>query len=203
MYKSLIHLNNHLMVATDCETTGLNPDWNEIWQISCVPLDSQFNVVEDLPIFDINIRINHPERISPQVSKAPIEDAMLNGLHPEAAYEAFEAWFDSLGCPEGKRLVPLAHNWGFEHRFYVSWLGYETFNHFFDTRARDTMQVATFLQDRADFDGEHIPFAGGVRLQDLAKDLGIPYDRYALHTAVYDSALAAQVYKELLKRAMF
>ena len=201
MYKSIQHLNGNLLVATDCETTGLVPGWNEVWQVAFIPLNEKLQPSDELPICDLLIKPLHPERIQPNCpGRSKIREAIEHGHDPTVAFELWETWVSRLGIPENKRIVPLCHNWGFEHRYYVEWMGFENFNHYIDTRARDTLTIAQFLMDRADFSGEKIPFAGTrTTLNVVASHFGIETVQSNLHDAVYDSFITAKVYETMLK----
>ena len=68
MGTSMIHWNGHQLCAIDTETTGLDPNYNEIIQICILPLDSNIKPRKDVFPFYIEIVPDHPERASPEVA---------------------------------------------------------------------------------------------------------------------------------------
>lgn len=197
MPKSMTHLNHHLLCATDCETTGVKPGWHEIIQISFIPLDERIEINKNLPMFDLLIKPEHPERIEPNTpGQDTIKRAIETGHDKWIAVELFEHWFDSLQLAEKKRIVPLAHNYYFDRSFYMEWMGYESYNHFIDSRCRDLFVVANFLNDYAEFNAMDYPFPNNLRLKTVAKKLGVDVDDSRLHDSLYDSWIATQAYKK-------
>lgn len=198
--KSMVHLNHNLLVATDCETTGLDPEYHEIIQVCFLPLDSRLNPHPDHKIFEMFIRPEHPERADVKIpSKAALTEALKTGFPAHVVFELFEHWFSSLNLPEERRIVPLAYNWAFENVFYRAWMGADAVNQYFDSRARDLFLVIQWLNDRADWDGEEYPFQKqNMKLRTVAKKLGVPVEDHRLHDAVYDCYITTQAYKKTL-----
>lgn len=201
MYKSMQHLNNHLLVAVDFETTGLEPGYHEIWQAAFIPLDENLEPSKTLPMCDLLMRPLYPKRMDHKTpGRDRVIEAIDHGLDPTAGFDIFENWVQKLGLPENKRLVPVAHNWSFEHRFAVDWMGWNNFNFYFDGRARDTLVIAQYLMDRADFNQTKIPFAGlETKLNSLANHMQIELHEVKLHDAIYDAHICAKLYKAFVK----
>jgi DNA polymerase III alpha subunit (gram-positive type) len=200
--KNLVHLNGHIMCAIDVETTGLQAGYHELLQVCFLPLNAQLVPRDDLPVFDVKIKPLRPDRIDQKaasVNKIQMSDIIRTGYEPDVAFALFEHWYDRLPLPERKRIIPLAKNWPFDRAFLIEWMGWENFNHRIDGRARDAQVVACYMQDHADFQGEQIPFANGIRLTSLAAELGIEVIHEATHDALYDCMLTAKVYREFCK----
>lgn len=200
--KMMIHLNGHMCCSVDTETTGLIAGYHEICQIAIVPLNSCLEINENYPIFDVKIRPNYPERIDPksmEINKRDTQEILDTGFPREGSVDLFEAWYIRLQLAEGKRITPLAQNWAFDLGFIKHWMGDQHCNHYFDGRTRDTLTVASYLNDKADFAGEQIPFPGSMKLIRLAARLGIEVDPKLTHDGLYDAVLTARVYKEMVK----
>jgi DNA polymerase III epsilon subunit-like protein len=199
--KSLVHLNNHIMVAIDLETTGLRAGFHEIIQIAMIPLDNNLEPRKDLPIFDQKIRPEYPNRIDDEalnVSKVQMADILNHGISADQAEVLFEYWFNKLGLAEGKRIVPLGSNIAqFDLKFIEAWLKHEAFKQYFSGHARDVMLAAAFLNDVSDFNAEQTPF-NKYKLIDIARKLDVEVISGMTHDAVYDAWLSAQCYKKML-----
>lgn len=202
----MVHLNGHLLCSMDVETTGLREGYNEILQVCFLPLNAQLEPREDLPVYDICIKPLRPDRIdykSMSVNKLKLAQIIEEGYEPSIAFDLFEHWYSRLKIPEGKRIMPLAQNWIFDRGHLMHWMGWENFNHYIDSRARDTMTVANYFNDRSDFHGNQTPFPKRVKLRYLATQLGIEIIQERLHDALYDCLLTAQVYKAMCKEEFF
>ena len=116
-------------------------------------------------------------------------------MEPYQAADLFDEWFQKLGTKIGKKIAPLGQNWPFDRAFILNWLGQETFNQMFDPRYRDTMVVANYLNDHADFRLEPYPFSK-VNLAWLAKVCNVPHEQ--AHDALQDCYITAQIYKHMV-----
>lgn len=197
--KSMVHLNGHVLCAIDLETTGLRVGYHEICQIAILPLDANLEIRQDVPIFEQYIRPRFPQRIdsaSVLVSKNVVAKAIESGHDAEIAQDLFEYWVGRLNLPLNKRIIPLGSNYGYDRGFIQEWLGRENYDHYFDSRGRDLMIVASFLNDRSDFQGVQTPF-NKVTLKYICNRLGVETDELRTHDAMYDAWLTAQCYKKL------
>lgn len=194
----LITLNNNLLVVVDTETTGLIAGYHDVIQVAVVPLNADLNQLEGVPPFYMNIQPEYPERTTPAALKK-------NGLkleeleHCPTKFEAadyFHEWFQALNLPHGKRLIYLCQNSPFDVAFLKHWLGAEGFDRYFCRRGRDTMFTAAYLNDRAAYQAQSVPFPS-VSLEGLANKFGIPYE--GAHDALNDCLITAKVYKEMLR----
>ena len=195
----MIHLNGHLLCAIDTETTGLKPFHHEIWEISILPLDENLDISQKIVPFNVYIQPTWPERADPdaiRVNKEGYMKACTDGFDKYVAAELFEEWFNKLKLGERKRIAPLGHNWAFDRAFMQDWLGHESFDFYVDGRFRDTMAMANYENDRADWKAEPHPFPK-LSLSYVASQLKIDFDK--IHNALDDTVLVAKVYKDLVR----
>lgn len=198
--KSLVHLNNHQLVAIDTETTGLDFMKHEIIQIALIPLNNLLEPSKDLPVFDQKIKPVKVRNIDPKamsVNQTTLVEIMNTGLEPYAIRDLFEMWFTKLRLGEGKKLVPLAKNWPFDKPFLEVFFGHESFNYYFHGHYRDVEMAASFRNDYSDFHAEQTPFPK-MGLQDMARRLGVDFIESRCHDALYDAYLTSKVYKKMI-----
>ncbi len=205
--RTMNHWNAHQLVVFDVETNGTRPFWHEIVQIAAIALDARLEPRYDILPFDIFLSPEHPERTDPnalRVTGFKLPELINKGHTPDKAVQMFEDWVKRLELgitPSGtpKRIIPLAHNWAFDKPFLQDWLGYGYFDELVDSRARDTMCIANFLNDHASFHAETVPYSK-CTLSWLASKLGIPHE-YA-HNALQDCLVTVQVYQALCQRGI-
>jgi DNA polymerase III epsilon subunit-like protein len=198
-YTGLPHLYGHVLAAIDFETTGLRPGYNEIIQIAVVPLGSDFTPHPDMRPFYTLIAPDAPERASAtcrQKHGINVEGLVGNAPTADKVRDLLTEWFTDLDLPIDKKLVPLAHNWAFEAMFLMHWLGPQLKDHIFHACARDTMLMATSINDRAAYIGEEPPF-NRVNLGHLCEKLNVTNENP--HDALADCLATALVYRELLQ----
>jgi DNA polymerase III epsilon subunit-like protein len=171
------NLYGHVLTAVDVETTGTEPGYHEIIQVAAVPLDEHLNPSKKhRPLYLPGIAPYHPERQGHDAKAKTHLDAKKLAeecISQERAAELMDEWFLSLELPSGKRLVPLAHNWGFERTMMLHWLGPECFHTIWDGRARDSQQASAFINDMHWWQGHNDPFPE-INLVQVCKRLGIP-----------------------------
>lgn len=187
------YIHNNRIASIDLETTGVIPGVSEIIQIAVVPLDSHLEPV-GTPFYRL-IRPEFPERADPAAFA-------INGLNLESLMEEpdgtkvadlFEEWVTGLNI--SGRIIPLAHNYLFEHGFLKAWLGTKRFEHLFHYLPRDGMLLALSLKDRCALLGQPDPFTS-VSLTNLCKVYGIVNDKP--HDALADAIAEAKLYKAML-----
>lgn len=208
MSLSMQHCNGDQVCAIDCETTGLDSAWHEIWQIAIIPLDSTLMPRTDVLPLNMLIKPTYIERIDAEARKvggSRLVEACVSGFDPEVAHDLLVEWINKLKLPytkwgTPKRIIPLGHNYSFDKAFIEQWLGVDEYDRFFHYHYRDTMVAATYLNDKASFHGEQIPFMK-VKLQWLATTLNIAVDR--AHDALSDCHTTVQVYKRLIQKGLF
>lgn len=197
-YPGLVTLNGNLLCSIDYETTGLRDGYHEVIQVALVPVDSHLNPLKDVRPFYTNVKPEFPERQEIEVADVhalQMEDLILQAPEQETVKDMLYSWFKNLDLPLGKKMIPLAHNWSFEARFSYEWLGVDMMSEIFHPHARDAMQLALAINDRAALRGMELPFAR-VGLGSLCNRLKI-HNPYA-HDALYDAFAEIEVYKRLL-----
>jgi DNA polymerase III epsilon subunit-like protein len=203
-YRSIVgnnglqNLNGNVLCVLDCETTGLQAGYHDLCEIAVVPLDAKLERMQGVPIFNVMLQLKRPQNLDPgamKINGIDLTELQINGIEPWGAASMFERWFDDLGLAPGKKISPLAKNWPFDRGFIQDWLGRTTFEHIFHHQHRDLQPVALFLNDRAEFQIQQIPFPK-ARLVDLAEKLGVKMDR--AHRAVDDALATAECYKKLM-----
>lgn len=199
----MAHTNGNLLCAVDVETTGFIPDYHDIWQFAVLPLDSQINPNQKIPPFYINMKLKRPENIDPQalmIGKMEFAQLQQHAIDPWKAVDLFETWFNNLGLPLGKKIMPIGSNWLFDRGHIMAWLGGPvSFDHFFHFHYRDTQAVALFINDRFDQFCERPPFPK-VGLGYLGGMLKVP--NLKAHDALQDCVQTGGVYREMTSMFM-
>lgn len=195
---SLINMKGNILCAVDVETTGVLAGYHEIVQIACVPLNQHFEPHPDMKFLNLYMAPNCPERMEKEaVRKHKIDMKTLSTcISQSRGVELFEEWYRKLELPFGKRLVPLAHNWGFERAFLIHWLGLDGFNDYWHIHPRDTMTMAASINDLYVWHGRKHPF----------NYLGLPYlcNRFEInldnaHNALADCLATAKLYAAFMR----
>jgi DNA polymerase III alpha subunit (gram-positive type) len=108
--KSLVHINNNLLCVIDTETTGLDPDFNEIIQIAILPLDNKLEFHPDYSVFEQKIKPKYPERIDTThmtVTQRQLSDIMRTGIDSDTCEDLFRSWHKQLNLGLNKMIIPL------------------------------------------------------------------------------------------------
>jgi DNA polymerase III epsilon subunit-like protein len=199
VHSSPIHLNGDLFCAIDTETTGLDPYENSVIELCILPLKSDYTINKSILPFNMLMKPIPGKKIEMDamtVNKLDITKILTTCLDAYKVADLLVEWFEKLGLPTYKRIVPIAQNWPFDSGFLISWLGRKTYDLLFARHFRDTMSMACSLNDMADMRGEKIPFPK-VSLGALSKRFGIVNPDP--HRALGDCVTTAAVYKQLLK----
>lgn len=192
----MVHCNGNVLCAIDVETTGVNPFEHEICQIAILPVDEDLKEVTSYPAFYLNIK---PERtdnitaISLEVSGLKLVDLINKGVDPFTAEDLFTQWFEGLGLPPGKGIMPLASNWMFDRQFVQKWLGFEMFQKYFHPHYRDTQVIAIYAMDRSVAFNEPYPF-NKVGLGALGQHFGETNEQ--AHDALQDCRQTVRIYRK-------
>jgi len=201
------HLNGKLLCCIDTETTGLDPRFHEIWQLCILPLDARLNPSREHYPLLLLMKPEHPEYIDWNISvfkrnKAKIENAIERGHDQIAAMDLFFDWVEKLKRPMNKygnvtKLEPLGQNYAFDQGFIQQWLSIETYNEYFDYHYRDLMHAALYMNDKASFYAEKVPFSK-VSLNWICDALGVV--NHDAHDALSDCKATAECYRRLCER---
>lgn len=195
---SAVHNNGNLICAVDIQTSGPNPDINDIMQLAFIPLKADYTPNPDLTFFDMRFRpendnFNHPSTIC---KKEAWMNSKLHGVEPSAIADLFEVWFNKLKISENKKIILLGHNVIlFDIPFLIKWLGPINYNHYFHYAHRDTMTTALYLNDLADWRSQPIPFAK-YSLKAVCNRTDVTFEK--IGDAKLDALAAADAYRRLL-----
>jgi DNA polymerase III epsilon subunit-like protein len=200
------HWNGNILCAIDTETSGLDPHFHEILQICVLPLDSNVEPIDVIPFY-VNFVPEYPERAEMEAlrrNKLDLPTLALKGIDKIYAIDLFEEWVKKLNLPctswgTPKRLIPLGQNYAFDRPFISAWLGNDLYNQYFHYHYKDTMIAAEYLNDRAAYHAEQVPFSK-TNLAWLAKTLNVQSER--AHDALSDCLTTAGIYKKLLMRGL-
>lgn len=198
----MIHLNGSVLCAIDIETTGLDFTRHEIYDITILPLDHRMEIRRDILPFSLMMKPDLDENIdwdgmNKCGNKERVVKAQQSGLDKFRAIDLLLAWKDKLKMPENKQIMVLSHNWaGIDKQFLQQWLGPLTFNLIFDGRYRDLMCTTLYLNDRAEYHKEQIPFPK-QNLTYICSCLKIPYE--VKHTSMEDAKLLVEAYREIVR----
>jgi DNA polymerase III epsilon subunit-like protein len=193
----MISLNSNVLAALDLETTGTIPHYHEITQVAILPLDVNLDPMDVSPFY-MNIRAEHPERAMVAAMAASGQSLTQLEQCPDKyqVSEALEEWYQTLGLPMNRCLMPLTQNGVFDIPFMKAWLGEECYHRYFTFFGRDTLQLAGGLNDRAAWKGQSLPFSR-LGLKSLANKLGVELLNH--HDALADCLATAKVYREMLR----
>jgi len=196
------------VVVLDTETTGLDCQVHEMIQIAAIALDYRLKPRQDIVPFYITIRPERFDLIQPEamaVNKLRLRDLIRTGVPAELAAELFIEWFDKLGLSYTmggfrKRVIPLGCNYKFDEGFIRAWLGDDQYNELFHYMVRDVQITGLYLNDRAEYHGNPVPFQR-VNLGNLAGRYNILYKR--MHDALEDARVTAEVYRHMIEEGIF
>lgn len=193
-----VHCNGNIICAIDTETTGLEAGFNDLVQIAIVVLDENFKPNKSVPFFYTDLKPLRPDNAEArafQVNGLSLARLINDGLDPFAAVELFIKWFEDLNLGEGKRILPLGHNYDFDKGFLKAWLGPKNYDYMFHYEVRDSKQAVAFLTDKQWWKADELQFSK-TSLTYVAGQLGIPTDRS--HDALGDAITTAEVWRRLL-----
>jgi len=208
MSNSMVHWNGNQLCVVDIETTGLDPFWHELIQICILPLDSNIQPRKDVLPFYIEVMPEFPERRDPEamsVSNLNLATIMARGHDKEKAKDLLTLWMDKLGLPLNKggirrcQIIPIGHNYAFDRAFIINWLGYSLYNEYFHGCYRDTMVIASYLNDKAGTHAEKVPYSK-VKLSWLANLMDLPIER--AHDALSDCVTTAALYRKFVSQGL-
>ena len=197
-FPGVVHANGNLICSLDWETTGKVPGHHEIVQVAIVPLDNNLKPLDSIRPFYQNIKPLHPERVEPQAmrtNRLSLSELVQFAPEPGKVADLLREWFEALDLPQSKKLMPLAHNWAFESAFTINWLGDDEKDAIFHPHVRDSMRLATAINDLCAFHGGKLPFPS-VSLETLCNKLKV--ENLSPHDALSDSLATAECYRRLI-----
>lgn len=191
--------HGHMMCAVDVETTGLDPKKHDVVQVSILPMNEEFCINKQITPFNMHLKPVRIENVSEEalaVNKLSLAKLTLMGIDPFQAADLLDEWFDRLGLPIGKKILPVGHNYSFDKAFLMEWLGQLSYDRIFHYHYRDTMIVANFINDRAVARYALQPF-NNVKLTTVASSLQV--DASKAHDSLEDCQMVAEVYRRLIR----
>ena len=194
---ALISTRHNPMAGLDLETTGLIAGYHEIIQIACVVADDEIEPTDKY--FYMHVRPEHIDRIDEGAAGIHGIDLaeLSNWPTADIVLDMFNEWFEGLNLPLNKKLTPVVQNWSFESKFLEAWMGSSEMSQKFSL-PRDPLRVAAWMNDRACFRCDPLPFPEDCRLNSLCDRLGVELDNH--HNALADAIAGLRVYKELMRK---
>lgn len=196
VYTTLKNYFGNILASIDFETSGSVPGYHEVLQFSVVPLDE--NLEPFGKPFNHYIAPRYPHRADPAAMDAHmLSISELQRKYPEedVVLRMFDKWWRAFELPENKRLVPLVHNWTTEGGFMIDIMGIELMQGYFDARVRDTMTMASCINDMFEFRGHDAPFKN-VKLGTICDYFGVVNPDP--HNAYCDAVATGECYKHML-----
>lgn len=209
--RSMRHWNNNIMVVMDTETTGLDPFRHEIWNFAAVALDANVEPMSGVMPFEIKMAPANPELIDWDVdvmkrNRSKILEAIRIGFDQDKAKDLFLDWIEKLEIPLNAsgynrcKILPLGHNYAFDKGFIQQWLGSMCYEENFYYHYRDSMNAAAYVNDRAAFHGEPVPYSK-ISLEYMCNIFKIEHQH--AHDALNDAINTAKVYKAICQQGLF
>lgn len=198
LWLGLQNLNGNLLCAVDVETTGLDINKHEIWQLAVLPLDHTLKPHKHFKLFDMMMKPESKE-IDPgalNLNAKELGDLFLNELPSDKVQDVFVEWTENLGLAPGKKIIPVAHNWFFDRSFLIKWLGAPLYDSIFHPFARDTMTIGAFLNDQFEMTGREPPYTR-LRLSNMCAKHSIVNEKP--HNALADCVATAELYAALCR----
>ena len=177
-------------ISLGLATTGLDPLRHDIIELALLPLDCHLNEMPEITPLVMRLRATRPEFADPRA-------LALNGLDPtdgmaiDEATDTLRRWMADCGIA---RLAPLGHNLDFALGFLRYRLPGLMF-HFNLAKAKDTMLLASMLNDQATVMRRQQPFPSMGRSA-ICATLGLPAEQS--HRALPDARATAAIYREIL-----
>lgn len=180
--------------VVDTETTGLSDDHELI----------EFTVIEVNPVtlvtgsqFQGRVAPQHPSRTDPkalEVNGIKYEE-MLNFSSDTLVRSEFIGWWED--ALDGKNIIPIAHNWTFDSRFFRKFLQYQMEdifhkNKYIDTKA--TLETLKIIGKICGDRGEEF----STHLDDLTSAWGIPHNPHKSYEDCYATLDVLRYLKDAL-----
>lgn len=194
----MIHLNGNWMAAVDVETTGLQPFFHDVIQVSVLPIDSEFRPIEGVIPFYTEMQPRRPQNIDKKamsVTNLALSRIMQTAMDADRVADLFEEWYSKLPLPHNKCLVPLAHNWPFDYCFMLDWLGWSNMQRYFHGHYRDLMCAGLYENDKAAFNIQAYPYPKHGLAYYCSQ---LKVENQKAHDALFDCLATAECYKRVV-----
>lgn len=191
------------VVSIDVETTGLDCNVNEIFQVGAVALDYNFEPRKDVPVFTLSMKIENIEGLDmEELAKCGINRDKLvlhttYGMDQMEGADKFLDWVEKLELPPLRRICPLATNWPFDAGFLKAWLGPTCFESVFHPHYRDLIPAIQLINDLVYTKGQS-PLHRQCNLSALCRFFNV--ENLKAHDALSDAMAVARIYKKMLQK---
>lgn len=204
----MIHVNKHVICAIHVIPSGPYPEWHQPLRIGILPLDQDFQVSPELPMFMIDMRPDNVANIDFEGCTLPekiITQVCNDGYTQEAGRNLFIKWYDALNLPFNKygsgqrQIMPLCYAWPQTYPYLLDWLGRASYDVFFNPEYRDPRMTANYLNDQSWFHSTKTPYQKDD-LAWLCKNTSNPIQPGCKHDAVYMADRVRAIYRTILLR---
>lgn len=187
------------LVFFDLETTGLGPVKHEVMQVAAVSVDDALRVVDE---FEVKVRVSWKEvpKDVKHLTRYDREVWRREAVSPRVAALRFAKFLKTHATRtvEGergpRRVAQLAaHNANFDGPFLRAWSRRMKVEMPSAPRVLCTLQRAEWF-----FVERGVPRPGSLRLLELCKVLGIPFDERVAHEALADVRATVELYRRLV-----
>lgn len=179
----------------DIESTGLDPSFNEIIQLS------GFLEIDEKRIegFDIKMRPNHPERASEEAlekQNLSVEDIMKYPLSQKEGYDKFMKVLDKHidRFDKTDKINIAGYNCGFDRKFIDAM--FKTNNNdfvgaYFWFEMLDCLPLVMLFKIVGKYKGENL------KLETVCEEFGLPFKVGTCHNSLYDIVQTRKLFSKL------
>lgn len=158
------HLNDHVPVVIGAMYTTSDLDAVEVIEICMIPLKYDLTVdtkrhpfiatmsfSDDVICTKSDFVVDEERGASSYILQRESVRAhrKRTGYAPGTVADLFEKWAKTFKFKHRKRFMPIVYDWALTQAAMRNWLGYATFDTYFDWRYRDILNIASYLNDLA------------------------------------------------------
>lgn len=191
------HFNGNLLCVLDTETTGLDVNKHEMVELCLLPVKNDLK--PDISrVFNITIAPTDLNSVDPESLKVRGQtyDDLFAGTPAPAAMDLLDSWIERLNLGP-KRIMLLGHNLAFDVPFVKKFMGPLSYDLVFDSRLRDTLTIAQFINDTDEVNQKRHMFPRQA-LTNMVGYLKLEADDRKYHTALYDCIKTLECYRKLV-----
>jgi hypothetical protein len=162
----MTHWNENLMIAIQCEVTGPDPEYAEVYQLAALLLDSNCRIYRDVAPFNVYIKPSSVEVVTEKYVSAKQLDMLITcGLSNNAAAYQFITWLEKCPFNETRKQGALAQAFALGYDlvdqmpYLFKFLGHDVWRTYFHPRFRDVLAASTFINDCAGMADNTVPFS--------------------------------------------
>lgn len=204
------HLDESIFCGLDTETTGFDPNTNEIIELALVPTDTRFQLIHtplhlyirptNFESIDLEaIKIQSISKQDPKANKYKNKLVMVTdrGIDKTQVASIVYNWFEGMRLGTKSRLIPIGANLEFDISFLKILLGPGAYYGLFDTRFRDIGIIASSINDKYMLRNDAPPFRY-TNQPFLTKAFNLQEEGRVAHNAIDDAVTAIKIYRGLL-----